>query len=198
MTDYFETGSTESLHGGATYSAATRRYTIGASIEWDLTNSLAVELDVMYRRMGYTGAVHVFDSANGNFQDSTIDVKGNSWDFPLLLKYRLGHSERMRPYVAAGGVARYAGPVREHGYQTTGSLVSRTSITTPIDTGDPSDLRKRFYPGFVAASGLELHVGRLHLLPEFRYTRWTANISESGGLPRFSSNQAEVLAGLSF
>jgi len=34
LTEYFETGSSGSLHGGATYSAATRRYTFGISGEW--------------------------------------------------------------------------------------------------------------------------------------------------------------------
>ena len=81
ITPYFETGTSGSLHGGATYSAATRRYTIGASGEWRFTNSFGFEVDAMYHRMGYVGIVNSFDSANGSFRDSAIDVKGNSWDF---------------------------------------------------------------------------------------------------------------------
>jgi hypothetical protein len=68
----------------------------------------------------------------------------------------------------------------------------------PLDTGEPSELRKRFYPGLAAAAGLELRAGRFRVLPEFRYTRWTANISPPGGLLRFASNQVEFLAGVLF
>ncbi len=196
ITQYFETGATGSLHGRATYSAATRRYTIGASAEWRFNDPFGLEVDVMYHRMGYAGLVSFFDSASGSFRDSAIDVKGNSWDFPVLAKYRFGHGTS--PYVAAGAVVRYVGPVHGRGKQTVGSLATRTSSTSPLDTGEPSELRKRFYPGLTTAAGLEVRVGRFRLLPEFRYTRWTANISAPGGVLRFASNQAEFLAGVLF
>src|ERR1700730_16284985 len=82
ITQYFETGTTADRNESATYSAATRRYTIGVSGEGRFTNSLGFEVDAMYHRMGYVGIVNDFFS--GNFQNSAIDVKGNSWDFPVL------------------------------------------------------------------------------------------------------------------
>jgi hypothetical protein len=199
VTQYFETGASGSLHGGATYSAATRRYTVGASGEWQFTHSFGFEVDAMYHRMGYVGIVSFLDSANGNFRDSAIDVKGNSWDFPVMAKYRFGHvTHVICPYVAAGAVVRHVGPVRGRGEQTVGSLVTGNSSTSPLDTGEPSELRKRFYPGLTAAAGLQVRIGRVCVLPEFRYTRWTANISVPGGLLRFGPNQSEFLVGLSF
>jgi hypothetical protein len=195
ITQYFETGETGGPQGGASYSAATRRYTVGVSGEWRLAR-FGFEIDALYHRMGYVGIVNSVDSASGNFSRSAIDVKGNSWDFPVLAKYRFGRA--MRPYVAAGGVVRYVGPVRGRGEETVGSLVTGTSTTSPLDTGEPSELRKRFYPGLAAAAGLELRAGRFRVLPEFRYTRWTANISPPGGLLRFASNQVEFLAGVLF
>ncbi len=196
ITQYFETGTAGGLHGSAEYSAATRRYTVGASGEWRLGNSFGFEVDALYHRMGYVAIVHSFDSANGNFANSAIDIKGNSWDFPLLAKYRFGR--RLSPFVAAGGVVRYVGPVRGRGELTVGSLVDRTSTSTPLDTSDPSELRKRFYPGISAGGGIELRWSRVRVLPELRYVRWTANISAPGGLLRFPSNQFEFLAGLLF
>lgn len=193
ITQYFETGRSGGLHGGADYSAATRRYTAGATAEWRIGNSWGLELDALFHRMGYVAIVDFFDSATGNYSHSAIDVKGDSWDFPLMAKFRFG-----RPYVAAGGVFRYVGPVRGLGELTTGSLVTRTSTTTALDTSDPSELRKRFYPGVTAAAGVEFRTGRVRLLPEFRYTRWTANISGEGGLLRFEPNQAEFLLGVLF
>jgi len=38
----------------------------------------------------------------------------------------------------------------------------------------------------------------VRLLPEIRYTHWTANISRPGGLLRFDPHQAEFLLGLLF
>ena len=196
ITQYFETGASGGRQGHATYSAATRRYAIGASAEWRFTNSAGLEIDAIYHRMGYVGIVNSFDSAGGNFRNSAIDVKGGSWDVPLLAKYRFGHT--VRPYLAAGAVVRYVGPVRGLGVQTDGSLVTATSSTTPLDTSQPSELRKRFYPGVTAAAGLEVGVRRFRVLPEFRYTRWTANIAAPGGLLRFAPDQAEFFVGILF
>jgi hypothetical protein len=93
---------------------------------------------------------------------------------------------------------RYVGPVRARGEQTIRTPLENTTITTPIDTGDPTDLKKRFYPGVAAGGGVECPMGRIRLLPEFRYTRWTANIAGEGGLLRFAPNQAEFTIGLLF
>jgi hypothetical protein len=196
ITSYFETGSTGSLHGSAEYSAATRRYTLGPSVEWRWSNGLGFEGGALYHRMGYVAIVHSFDSATGAFHDSAVDIKGNSWDFPLMLKYR--SRKPLHRYAAAGPLIRYLGPVRGRGEQTSGSLVTGVRITTPVDTSDPSELRKRVYPGFTAAAGFEWTVHRVHLLPELRYTRWTANISGPGGLLRFAPNQLEFLLGALF
>jgi hypothetical protein len=56
--------------------------------------------------------------------------------------------------------------------------------------------RAVFYPGLAAAAGIELGHGKLRWLPEFRYTRWTANIAGPSGPLRFNPNQAEFLLGL--
>ena len=129
--------------------------------------------------MGYVAILNSFGRATGIRTYTAIDVKGHSFDFPLAAKHRFG--KLVRPYLLGGGVLRYVGPVRGRGEQTITSLVAQSSVTTPIDTADPSDLRKRWYPGLTAGGGVELPVGRLHLLPEFRYTRWTANIAGEGG-----------------
>lgn len=194
FTQYFDTGASGSRNGSAVYSAATRRYTFGAAGELRLTNSFGFEVDALYHRMGYVGIVDFTSSATGDVDNSAVDVKGDSWDFPVVFKYRFGRV--VRPYVAGGGVLRYVGPVRGKGQQTTGSLVTQTSITIPIDTADPSEFRKRFYPGVTVAAGIEIGVGRFRVLPEFRFTHWTANISGPGGLLRFAPSQAEFLVGL--
>jgi hypothetical protein len=172
-TAYFETGR----QGPREYSAATRRYVVGVSTEWRPNRRLGIELDVLYRRMGYVAILPA----------SALDTKGHSWDFPVLAKYRLGRD--IRPYLAGGGVLRYIGPVRARGQAAGGE---------PIDTTQPPELRKRHYPGVAAAGGVEFQSGRVRLLPEFRYTRWTANRAGPGSLLRFSPGQSEFLLGLLF
>lgn len=196
MTEYFEPLR-------STYSAATRRYTLGPSIEMRLWNSFGLELEVLYKRMGYVG-ITSNRSRNPPFITDSFDVKGNSWDFPLMVKYRFGRV--VRPYVTGGGVVRYIGPVRARGVRTIISLASgptpNTAVTVtttpPIDTSDPFDLRKRIWPGLTVGGGIEFGTGRLRLLPEFRYTHWTSNITERFGTLRFNPNQAEFLLGFLF
>jgi len=194
LTRYFETGHTANLHGSSDYSAATRRYTVGASAEWQITRRWGLGLDVLYKRMGYVGIVSMFSS--GIATTSALDSKGNSWEFPLMAKYRFGRG--VRPYVSGGAVLRYIGPIRALGEVTVEDLVARTTVRAPIDTTEPSDLRKRFYPGLAAGAGIDVGAGRFRLMPEIRYTRWTANIARPGGVLRFPSNQAEILLGILF
>ena len=197
LTEYFDAGFYNAgLHGGGPYASATRRYTLGAFAEWDATPALGLQAGVLYHRIGYSALLNYFDSATGAFLDSSFHVKGSSWDSPLMARYRFGR-RRVRPYLAAGGVLRYIGPVHEIGALSTGSFISiPNTITLTLDTGQPNELRKRFYPGFTAAGGVELRAGRLRLAPELRYTRWLANISGPGGALRFAPNQVEVLVEL--
>jgi hypothetical protein len=190
ITQYFETSPV------CCYSAATRRYTLGPSFEWRATNTIGFEVDALYHRMGYVTILNTGNRATGVTAHTSIDVKGNSFDFPLVAKVRFG--KVARPYVLGGGVLRHIGPVRGRGEQTVRSPLENTTVTTPIDTGEPPDLRKRFYPGITAGAAVEFPARRVRLLPEFRYTRWTANISGEGGLLRFAPNQAEVTIGLVF
>jgi hypothetical protein len=196
LTQYFQTGVTGDRNGGANYSAATRRYTFGFSGEWRLTNAFGFEVDALYHRMGYVGIVSMFNQSSGDLRSSAIDVKGNSFDFPLMVKYRFGRV--VRPYVAGGVVLRHVGPVRGRGEQTVKSLVTGSSSTSPLNTTEPSELRKRFYPGLTVVGGIEIGGGRIRVLPEFRYTRWTANISGPDGVLRFAPNQVEFLVGVLF
>jgi hypothetical protein len=193
LTHYFDTGAAGARNFSADYSAATRRYTVGIAVERGLAGPLGIEGDVLFHRMGYVAIVDTFADPQGIATHSAIDVKGDSWDFPLRVKLRLGG-----PYLAAGGVLRYAGPVRGLGERTVRNLITGAVTATPLDTSDPSELRKRFYPGVTAGAGIELGAGRVRIAPEFRYTRWTANIAGSAGTLRFTPNQAEFEVGFWF
>ena len=101
--------------------------------------------------------------------------------------------------MTGGYTLRHIGPVRARGVTTEVSIIPiAQTVTTQIDTTDPPELKDRNFSGLTVGGGMELGRGRLRLLPEFRYTRWTANISGAGGLLRFAPNQAEVLVGVLF
>ena len=115
-----------------------------------------------------------------------------------MAKYRFG--QRVRPYVAGGGVLRHIGPVRARGVSTDDKFTpsGRTVVTTPINTSEPPELQDRNFPGLTIAIGIEFERSRFRLLPEFRYTRWTANIGEPGVALRLDPNQVEFLLGFLF
>ena len=194
LSTYFETGFR--------YSSATRRYTVGPSVEVSVWNNFSLEFDALYKRIGYNANVPHF-SRQPPFYTDVFEVKGSSWDFPLLVKYRF---PRMPLYVAAGGVLRHIGHVRALGERTGRRFENvgerppaLTMFSEPIDTSEPFDLRKRTWPGLTVGGGIEFGRGRFRVLPEFRYTRLTSNIGEqTQGTLRFNQNQAEFLLGFLF
>jgi hypothetical protein len=196
VTQFFDTGDVGSVHGNTDYSSGTRRYTAGLSGEWRLTRSLGFEVDAMYHRLGYNGT-DLYVGAS-NYSSSVIHVTGNSWDFPLLAKYRFGHRSEavLRPFLDAGATLRYIGPVNGEGETTT--LGFPTNVTTPVTTSSPSEFNTRFYSGVTAGAGVEFTTARLHFLPELRYTHWTTNMSGPDGVLHFVPNQLEVLVGVDF
>ena len=194
LTEYFQLGSASTQNGTVEYSAATRRYTFGAAAEWRPSSPLGLELGVMYKRTGYVGIVTSFNQAV--VITDSIDTKGDSWEFPVLLKYRF--TRTWHPFLSAGATLRLIAPIRGVGEHTVQNLATGEATKVPVETTQPGDLNRRLYPGIVGAGGLEFTAGRARLLPEFRYTRWTANINPSGSPLRLNPNQAEILLGFLF
>jgi hypothetical protein len=194
ISEYFETESS--------YSSATRRYTLGPSIEATVWRNISLEFDALYKRIGYNART----GSRGRFPPFYIDtyeVKGGSWDFPLMVKYRF---PRVPLYVASGALFPHIGPVRARGERTGTRLVGvnggalSESFTEPLKFSAPFDLRKRSWPGLTAGAGIEFGRGRFRVLPEFRYTRITSNITDRDGIGglRLNQNQIDFLLGFLF
>jgi opacity protein-like surface antigen len=184
-TDAFNTGS-----GPLRYLSDAKRYTVGPMVELRLPFRLGVEFDALYKRLDY--------SSTGNLVDvfTTSRTTGNSWEFPLLLKYRLT-SGPIKPYVE-GGVSFN----RLSGFEqfTQRTFFPGSRVTT--STGAPSELMNDFRSGLALGAGLDVHALVFHVAPEIRYTHWTRDTFRdlccSGTALRSNDNQAEFLLGITF
>jgi hypothetical protein len=137
----------------------------------NLPLSFSVEVDALYRPLNLTTTNTVI--AGPGFMTS-VSGKLNSWEFPLLAKYRLpGHL--IRPFIEAGPSFR--------------------SVTNESFAGIHLSS-----VGFTAGVGVEGKLGPIRIAPAVRYTRWGADSGLNPSLfqARSNVNQAEFLVGLTF
>ena len=194
------TGEAQSISVGVTgggrvtddvaYSAVpeSRRYVVGPMVELGLPFGLAVEVDALYHRQGY-------QVSNGNFAGFVVQSeRGNSWEFPVLLKYKLPVA-KINPFAEVGLAPRViSGNIAESG----ASINVTTGVSTPFSDTVKTNFDASY--GFVAGGGVQFDIGRLRLSPEVRYTHWmsTPIYGYFGDGPSYSStqNQADVLVGI--
>ena len=154
----------------STYTSDRSPFVIGPVVELGLPLGLAVEADLLYRRLRYDS------SASG--------TTGQVWELPILAKYRFP-GVLLRPYIEAGlSFRRFA----------------RFDQTTPSgSTNQPPEVRGRAAAGGTLGAGLELKVLVVRLSSEIRYTRWgsTSIRATLGGLTT-QLNQADFLLGITF
>src|SRR4051812_10316556 len=100
LLDFFQNGVDGSRICGcfASFTSRPVRYAVGPSVELLLPFRLSLEVNAVYQRFHYS-----FNAGYG-FLDRVQAVggaTGNAWDFPVLLKHRLGHA-MARPFVSGG------------------------------------------------------------------------------------------------
>ena len=151
--------------------SSSKDYVVGPMIELRLPWHLGIELDALYRPLHLTNTTRI---AVGQGTTITLNGTANSWEFPVLAKYRfLGGP--VKPYIEAGPSFR---------------AVRRFTLGNPTLSN----------AGFTAGGGIELGLLRLKVAPELRYTRWASD-SNPGAVfatPVSNVNQAEFLVGISF
>jgi hypothetical protein len=173
---------TDDISGDAT--TESKRYIVGPMVELGLPLGLGVEFDALYRREGYRTS---FSNFAGSFSDRE---RANSWEFPILLKYKLPFPI-VKPYIAGGYAARVInGSIDSNGYTID---LSNDQITLVHSHSATNWKTSR---GIVVGGGVRFTIGALQVSPEVRYTYWNnAPISFND---RFQStqNQVDVLLGL--
>jgi len=138
-----------------------RGYAIGPMAELHLPLGFSVEADALYRPINLT-------TTQGISGATTTPTNLNSWEFPVVGKYRFLHLPIVKPYVEGGPSFRYVGA---------GNFSSA---------------------GFILGLGVEIKIGRIRIEPDIRYDRWGADAQSVSAYPPSQLNQAEFLVGIAF
>lgn len=134
ITDGF---SKTQLTPSAFASPNSKNYIVGPMVELRLPFHLAVEADALYRPLNV---------AVTNGQTTISSSNYNSWEFPVLAKYRFGFPI-VHPYIEAGP-----------SFRTMANSISNISGN-----------------GVTVGAGVEVQALLLRVAPEFRYTHWGAD-----------------------
>jgi hypothetical protein len=167
---------------GAGATSVSKRFLVGPAINIRLPRGFAFEVDALYRREGYQTGFANFASI------SVSEERANSWEFPLLLKYRPPLAPRL--FVEGG----YAPRLLRGSISTDGQLLFPQP--TPVQHSTSSTNWPTRH-GIVLGGGVQFEIGRLQIEPGLRYTRWNSK-AISGFYPdgpswQSTQNQFDIL-----
>jgi hypothetical protein len=185
ITDAFDT-----LRGNtASYATNTHRYEVGPAFQVHLPLRFTVEVDGIYKRLGYQ-----FNAATPTTRTTAATVS-NSWEFPVLVKFEFTPGP-IRPFVDAGISFRHISGVKEVRQIVTipAGAVGVTTLT------NPPEFQKATDEGLVFGVGVAFKLGHVRIGPELRYTRWGSENFEDpvSSLLHTNRNQGDFLIGILF
>jgi opacity protein-like surface antigen len=169
------------------YFTNTKRYTVGATVEFHLPTRFSIEIDALYKRFGFDG-----QSVSDGISTLTR-TRGNSWEFPLLAKFELVPGP-VRPFVDAGAAIRHI-----TGIQQVQQIVSAGTFSS-VELNNPPEFNKATDVGLAFGAGIALKLGRVRISPELRYMRWGGeNLRDPvHALLHTHRNQGDFLIGFTF
>jgi len=149
-------------------SSTPQRWIAGGTLEVRLPLHLSVEADALYHELQFKTTVQF-----GQTPPDWVGVLQQhvvTWEFPVLLKYRF-QLPLVKPFVDAGPAFRDVGNL---------------SHTNPSNHG------------VAAGVGIEAHLWKLKIAPQFRYLRW----ARDQNVPMFGlttvTDQVEFLTAITF
>ncbi|MEN6532115.1 MAG: hypothetical protein ABFD89_00530 [Bryobacteraceae bacterium] len=181
----------DDVSGRSVVSAESKRYIAGPMLDVRLPLRLGVEFDALYRSFGYTS------NFSSPFGYSIIRERANSWEFPLIAKYRpamgLG-----KPFAGVGYSWRTV-----HGSRASSGRYLSSQMKY-IDFTGSTDLDYSTTHGLVVAAGVDLDSKHICISPEFRYVHWnepfldpSGTVDDSYGI-RSAQNEFFIMIGISW
>ena len=158
-------------------------FVIGPVVELRLFAGLSAEANLLYRRVEYS-------STPQETPQTTTRTSGQTWEIPVLAKYRMP-GELFRPFFSAGLSYRRLARFEQR--------VSTGGLTGTVQVVDPPELEGRSTGGATVGGGVELSLPLIRVSAELRYTRWGSSSIKSavtGLAPQL--NQADFLLGILF
>lgn len=144
----------------------TRPYAVGPVIDVYLPLGISIESGMLYQdfHQDITTGLSVPHGDAPNF-GQRVGVSANAWLFPMLLKYRFGHS-KITPFVEAGARLRHLGAFTGNGLQVDFDLVPQPAA---FHFQSSHDLDAAIAVG----AGVSWRVLRMDLEPQIRFLHWT-------------------------
>jgi len=183
LTDAFEVAN----GNNSAFVTKTKRYTVGPTVEFHLPARFSVEVDALYKRMG-------FDSQTTTVTTQQFNATtANSCEFPVLGKFEVFPGP-VRPFIDAGANFRHITGVKQVQTVISGATFHQVEIANPPEFNKDTDV------GFAFGAGIAFKLGRVRISPEFRYTRWGGeNFRDPvNALLRTNRNEGTFLLGFTF
>lgn len=178
--------------------SAARRFTIGPSLHFTLSDRTGINADFLYRRSGYdsgtTRNVRNSDGSSGDFRSGVYErTRADFWDIPVQARfYHQAPDESGPRFFGSGGITiRTVTGVKTFTERINERRLSDTD-TVPVRPSHKS------VAGFVVGGGLQVRdeLG-MKVELEGRFTRWFQRIFDTS-LNRMNLHQVEVLLSFTF
>jgi hypothetical protein len=181
ITDALETAQ----GNNSAYFTNTHRYVVGPTVEFHLPARFSLEIDALYRRLGFDYR------ATSPFTFTA--TRANSWEFPALIKFEITPGP-VRPFIDAGASFRHIMGVRQ-----LRQVISAGTLGT-VQVNNPPEFNKENDIGFTFGGGLTFKTGWVRISPELRYTRWgSENFRDPvSSLLHTNRNQGDFLLSFTF
>lgn len=169
----------------SSYFTNTKRYLIGPTVEFHLPARFSIEVDALYKRLGYQ-----YEATGPTVSATTV---ANSWEFPLLVKFEILPGP-VRPFVDVGASVRHLSGIKQIRQTISGATFNTVTIDNPAEFNKKNDF------GLTFGGGIAFKMGRVRISPEIRYTRWGGeNLRDPiHALLRTNRNQGDFILGFTF
>lgn len=162
-----------------------RPYAVGPAVDVNLPLGISAEVGLLYQdfHQDISIGLVVPHGGNPNF-GQRAGVSANGWLFPMLLKYRFGHS-RIAPFVEAGATLRHLGAFNGTGVQVDFYLIPQPAAFH-IESGRDLDA------AITVGGGVRWRLLSMDIEPQIRYLHWTATYFQP------VQNEAMFIVGILF